>query len=873
MVMCYDRRGKPTRSNNGISRGPGMTVSDSSDFKIEQFGLAILLAILLLAPAKLHAAESRQQMDAGARDYQTGSYGKAIAAWEEARKTYATANNANGQIDAAINIASAYQMLGRYDLSVDLLDQTLPLTSKDASRKAAVLNCIGSAVTMDPEVDSALALLHHNHHHAATRSTTTGHDALQILNDALALATQARDDHLRASILNNLGNLYLTRGSSSESGKRNYQEATRCYRECVDALGDHDGVLAAKAHANAAVAASRGATEARAAATTRASEIAEAIRDHSDGRRLRAEKAQAANEQLSADSAATAQGENKLATDLALALPISVDKSFVLITTGQTDEDLAALAPEADRPISYARAQKAYQTAATTADAMGDVSSSSYAYGFEGHISELRRDFDTALQLTRRAMLQAQKMRSNEIMYRWEWQTGRILNAQGNKPDAILAYKRAKELLQNVRNDIALAHGNQRNSGSFRHSVGPLYFELADLLLETSGDHNAGEERLAAALREARETVELLKGAELEDFFKDNCVNIIRQQKQRSVDQFTQNKTAVIYIIPLKDRTELLVTLPGARLRRIVVPHGEAEVSKVVLTYRKKLTYFADDEYLVSARLLYDWLIRPLEPTLTEAGIETLAFVPDGSLRSVPMAALDDGEKHLIEKYGIAVTPGLDLMESGGVDRSAQGRLLLSGLSVGRRNFPALYNVPIELEHVRQAFGGGTTLLDDKFVPLNIRSELNTNPSVVHIASHGHFGGTKDDTYLLTFGDNLTLDDVEKLIRPLQFNGKPVELLTLSACQTAEGDDRAALGLAGIAVKAGARSALATLWCVNDRATSEIITRFYQELHDHPEINKAQALRRAQVAMINHPNPAFHHPFLWAPYLIIGNWQ
>jgi CHAT domain-containing protein len=142
--------------------------------------------------------------------------------------------------------------------------------------------------------------------------------------------------------------------------------------------------------------------------------------------------------------------------------------------------------------------------------------------------------------------------------------------------------------------------------------------------------------------------------------------------------------------------------------------------------------------------------------------------------------------------------------------------------------------------------------------------------SIVHLASHGEFSSDAHKTFVLTYDGKLTLNNLEALIRPSQYRGKPVELLVLSACQTASGDDRAALGLAGVAVKAGARSALASLWSVNDQSTAFVISEFYRQLRDSPSTSKAQALQSAQVKMLS--DRRYRHPCYWAPYLIIGNW-
>ena len=113
------------------------------------------------------------------------------------------------------------------------------------------------------------------------------------------------------------------------------------------------------------------------------------------------------------------------------------------------------------------------------------------------------------------------------------------------------------------------------------------------------------------------------------------------------------------------------------------------------------------------------------------------------------------------------------------------------------------------------------------------------------------------------------MDALETYMANTKFRKNPIELLTLSACQTAVGDEKAALGLGGIAVKAGARSALATLWYINDYASSKLIQEFYINLKDAKN-SKAVALQAAQLSLIK--DARFKHPSYWAPFLLIGNW-
>jgi CHAT domain-containing protein len=318
----------------------------------------------------------------------------------------------------------------------------------------------------------------------------------------------------------------------------------------------------------------------------------------------------------------------------------------------------------------------------------------------------------------------------------------------------------------------------------------------------------------------------------------------------------------------LQDRTELLVSLPSG-LKRFKVPVSAATLTQEVRQLRVLLETFPSWEFLPHAQQLYDWLLRPLEADLAAATIDTLVFVPDGPLRTIPMAALHNGEQFLISLYALAVTPGLDLTDPRPLPRT-DAQLLAMGLSVPVQGFTELPNVRQELQTLQTLFGG-TVLLDQTFRLSRVEKELREKPfTLVHIASHGQFRGDAQQSFLLTFDDKLTLDQLHESIGFFRFRDEPLEHLTLSACQTAAGDDRAALGLAGVAIKAGARSALATLWYVNDPASLELVTEFYRQLREHPALSRAHALQRAQVKLLH--DMRYEHPIFWAPFLLINNW-
>jgi CHAT domain-containing protein len=196
-------------------------------------------------------------------------------------------------------------------------------------------------------------------------------------------------------------------------------------------------------------------------------------------------------------------------------------------------------------------------------------------------------------------------------------------------------------------------------------------------------------------------------------------------------------------------------------------------------------------------------------------------------------------------------------------------QVLAVGTAEAVDEFAPLPRVPEEL-HGLQRLYGGAVLLNQDFSPERLEQTVRRGQfGIVHIAAHGRFAPDAAESFLLTAQGKLTIERLADIVGRLRFREQPLELLTLSACETARGDDRAALGLAGVAVQAGARSALATLWLVDDEAATLVMTAFYQYLHD-PNVSRARALQRAQIALLKHPQYA--DPFFWAPFLLINNW-
>ena len=505
-------------------------------------------------------------------------------------------------------------------------------------------------------------------------------------------------------------------------------------------------------------------------------------------------------------------------------------------------------------------AERALRAAARTAAELRNPTLSSLADGGLGHLDERAGRLDDAAALTARAAFAAQQASAPELSYRWDWQRARLAGERGQTGIALASYRRAVAELQAVRQDIPVEYRDGRSS--YRATFGPLYLEFSDLLLRRASG-NAAE--APALIREARDTIEQLKESELRDYFRDSCVANFEASK-RPVESIAPG-TAILYPISLPDRLEILVSF-GAEERQFTVAAPEAALRREVQRFRELLEKRTTNEYLVPARQLYDQIIRPLVPVLEAHHVDTLVVIPDEVLRIVPFAALNDGSGFLVDHYATAIAPSLKLVEPKPL-APGSGAALVLGISQSVQGYVDLPNVPREVSAVH-AIEGGDVLLNDAFTRARFESELRSGRyNIVHVASHGQFGSDPSRTFVLAFDGPLTMDDLEADIKYAAPRGNPLELLILSACETASGDDRAALGLAGVALKAGARSALATLWYINDVAAGQLIADFYEALRSG-RMTKAQALRQAQRSLA--ADPRYAHPAYWAPFLLIGNW-
>ncbi len=510
------------------------------------------------------------------------------------------------------------------------------------------------------------------------------------------------------------------------------------------------------------------------------------------------------------------------------------------------------------------RLAAAQRLAAALAHALelGDRRLATFARGELGQLYLEAGQRSTAQGLLATALREAQQVRATDLAYRWQWQLGRLATAAGDRPTARHAYQSALTMIGSLRSDLAAI--DRTVQFSFRDRVEPVYREYIALLL----DGTPSPEDLTTA----RQTLEALQLAELDNFFRNACLDAQPEALDTAID--SQPTTAAIEAILLPDRVAVIVKLPGQPLRTYATAIAESEARSKIQRFVRSVQNPALPTQLrqTLAQELEQWLITPVAADLAPAGIETLTFVLDGPLASIPLAALYDGQHYLIERYRLALSPSLSLFAPQPLGDRFD--VLLSGIdedapSFQVERFDPLPFVADELTAIAGAIPTAQVLANADLTANRLQTQLATAPAaVVHIATHGQFSSNADRTFLLAWDRRIGVEEFDQVLRAAS-GRSPIALLVLSACETAVGDDRAVLGLAGIAIQAGARSTLATLWQVSDESTATLMARFYRALATGDR-SKTEALRQAQLALLQ--DVRFAHPFFWAPYLVIGNW-
>lgn len=385
---------------------------------------------------------------------------------------------------------------------------------------------------------------------------------------------------------------------------------------------------------------------------------------------------------------------------------------------------------------------------------------------------------------------------------------------------------------------------------------------------------------------------------QLEKYFGENLTDqVVTTESLRdtlkTIESQTGKSPVVIYARSLPNQLELVLVRPEGPPIGKVVPKANAPALQQTLTeFRETVSSpIRPKAYLASAQQLYQWLISPLEPDLKALKIDTLIFCLDAGLRTIPMAALHDGKQFIVENYSIGSIPSVSLTNTR-YNPVKDAQVLAMGASNFQQLSP-LPAVPVELDVITQQLWKGKSFLNEGFTLNNLKSQRQPF-GIIHLATHADFEpGDASNSYIQLWEGQLKMNQ----LRQMRWNQPPqVELLVLSACRTAVGDLEAELGFGGLAVQAGVKSALASLWYVSDGGTLALMSEFYRQLSQPDVTIKAEALRRAQIAMLRgqlrveegelrgpgfrgsiplppelEGNQNFSHPYYWAAFTMIGS--
>lgn len=570
--------------------------------------------------------------------------------------------------------------------------------------------------------------------------------------------------------------------------------------------------------------------------------------------------------------------------------------------------------------------------------------------GYRGRFTDCLGNEQGALDLFYQAQLTSNQP---EQQYQWAWQAGQLLAHQGQTNQALASYEQAVHSVAQIRSDLAGASRDIQLD--LRDRIEQIYRELADLKLQqlerienspvalfqpssskSTVSAKPSDDSEQAILETVLQTVDGLRLTELQNYLGDDCELPLLEgpfnSSTLSASIVQQPKTAVFNTIILPDRVAvILTTFPSAHRKHYSlhwISLGKDDLTSFVNDFRFNLEKRSDlaQQFRPQSQQLYDWMIRPFESELTELEIDSLVFINDGILRSIPMAVLHDGNQFLTQSYNIRNTPSLALAPSTTMELSDANSVLAFGLTQsstidpleGTTLFPAgpftlpsqipsftrlglgegktlnpLPAVQAELSAIQQLLPSSKVFFDTDFTRDRLQQELTSQPpQILHLATHARFGFDAQQTYLVTgektalstvespvpnpsqlplptYNETINLNDLYQLIKQTQRDTDGLDFLVLTACETAVGSDRDALGLAGIAVQAGVKSSLASLWQVDDQVTADLISQFYEGLA--AGYNKSESLRLAQATWIqDHPSGRYSHPGYWAPFVLVG---
>jgi CHAT domain-containing protein/tetratricopeptide (TPR) repeat protein len=369
---------------------------------------------------------------------------------------------------------------------------------------------------------------------------------------------------------------------------------------------------------------------------------------------------------------------------------------------------------------------------------------------------------------------------------------------------------------------------------------------------------------------------------QLSDTTLQQNVNLAILDAQRK--NLQQLNAVLIYPLILEDRLELIITTPNTAPLRRTVPIKKAELNKAITEFRLSLQKPDSNSAKSWGQQLYSLLIKPLENDLKQANAQSIIYAPDGALRYIPLAALHDGNRWLIERYRINNITAQSLDKLSSQPAPAQMNILAGAFVQGQRevsvgserfNFNGLPGAGREVSQLVVSFPGTQSFIDEAFTREAFQPRMNEH-NTVHFATHAAFVSGAPENSFIVFGngDRATLTDIAT------WSMSNIDMVVLSACETALsgklGNGEEILGLGYQFQQRGVKATIASLWRVDDGGTEVLMNAFYAKLKQG-NTSRAEALRQAQLALINgatsttNPQVSLKHPSYWSSFILIGN--
>lgn len=497
------------------------------------------------------------------------------------------------------------------------------------------------------------------------------------------------------------------------------------------------------------------------------------------------------------------------------------------------------------------------------AQTLQNVRAQSAALGLRAMLNRDQGQTSIALSRFEQATALAQSIKAQDIEYRWQRSLGQLYRDRGLTEQAEQAYAAATATLNQVQTDSWT--GAPALQFSLQDEVEPIYREYLQILLKNPQPKD---------LRQAIRINQRLQQVELENFLRCGRIDLI------ALDQIappSQGQATVFHILDLGDRVGVVVQDQANQLHYYTAAAETVKDQAQNLTDNLQNDFLGLDEavFLPFAQSLYRSLIAPAQQNGYLPSSGTIAFAVDPMLQGIPMNLLHDGQDYLVQHYSTA-SVGIQLRQP---KKLPPGKLhaLIAGLSEASPSFndpkvpkhlKPLPDVGIEIQNL-QSKTDSTVLLNRAFTVRSFQQQLGQNDfPIVHLTTHGQFSSNPSETFLLAWDRPIDIDQIYQTVRRRTDQDQSIELLVLSACQTAIGDRRSPIGIAGIAAQAGARATVASLWQVDAASTATLMTEFYTALSKGQ--TKAEALKAAQLALLKNPKTA--HPYYWSGFILVGSW-